>query len=374
MEAHFQLAVRDACLADQRDVIGCMWRMLRSVGVTREAAIEAARRDGVFGMYDGSEQTGEETEVYALESETVVGARAKERLAFWQSYDAVDDLTVGTGKHPPPAEHQHQHQHHAYHQQHQQHQPRDQHQPKQPPHHGPSTRQLSSTADPTAALLSAAAATLAKSPPRAQPEQQPTPTSPRATAIAKLRDRGGSGRRKSYESIPYSESSRPASSGDQVSDSAYSGQTSRNLSARGMGLDGTGVTNPRTGTENPRTEVQTAYARVDKAEEVKAGFIPTQGRRGAPPIAASAYKTMAGTRASVGSRPTSSGRRDTSPLKERARALRERRVAAAAAVSAAEQAAANSLRLRSPQPDQRAFGMADTGAKPETPVAYVMRP
>ena len=98
MEAHFQLAVRDACLADQRDVIGCMWRMLRSVGVTREAAIEAARRDGVFGMYDGSEQTGEETEVYALEGETVVGARAKERLAFWQSYDAVDDLTVGTGR------------------------------------------------------------------------------------------------------------------------------------------------------------------------------------------------------------------------------------------------------------------------------------
>jgi hypothetical protein len=139
-------------------------------------------------------------------------------------------------------------------------------------------------------------------------------------------------------------------------------------------LDGAGGTNPRTGTDNPRTEVQTAYARVDKAEEVKAGFIPTQGRRGAPPIAASAYKTMAGTRASVGSRPTSSGRRDTSPLKERARALRERRVAAAAAVSAAEQAAANSLRLRSPPPDQRAFGMADTGAKPETPVAYVMRP
>ena len=81
MEAHFQLAVRDACLADQRDVIGCMWRMLRSVGVTREAAIEAARRDGVFGMYDGSEQTGEETEVYALEGETVVGARAKEICA-----------------------------------------------------------------------------------------------------------------------------------------------------------------------------------------------------------------------------------------------------------------------------------------------------
>ena len=293
MEAHFQLAVRDACLPDQRDGIGRMWRMLRSVGVTREAAIEAARRGGVFGMYDGSEQTGEETEVYALEGETVVGARAKERLAFWQSYDAVDDLTVGTGKHPPPAEHQHQHQHHAYHQQHQPHQPH-QHQPKQPPHHGPSLRQLSSTADPTAALLSAAAATLAKSPPRAQPEQQPTPTSPRATAIAKLRDRGGSGRRKSYESIPYSESSRPASSGDQVSDSAYSGQTSRNLSARGTGLDGaggtnprTGTDNPRTGTENPRTEVQTAYARVDKAVEVKAGLIPRQGRRRAPTHAGS---------------------------------------------------------------------------------------
>ena len=27
-----------------------------------------------------------------------------------------------------------------------------------------------------------------------------------------------------------------------------------------------------------------------------------------------------------------------------------------------------------PQPTERAFGMADAGPKPETPVAYVMRP
>ncbi|ACO64983.1 predicted protein, partial [Micromonas commoda] len=47
MEAHFQLAVRDGVLADQRDVIGCMWRMLAAAGVSRERAVEAAKREGV---------------------------------------------------------------------------------------------------------------------------------------------------------------------------------------------------------------------------------------------------------------------------------------------------------------------------------------
>ena len=107
-------------------------------------------------------------------------------------------------------------------------------------------------------------------------------------------------------------------------------------------------------------QVQTAYARVDKEEEVRAGFIPTQGKRGAPPIAASAYKTLAvgGTRASLGSRPASGGGGGGG--------------AGGGGAGGGRRLAG---RLRSPpQPTERAFGRVDAGPKPETPVAYVMRP
>ena len=374
MEAHFQLAVRDGVLADQRDVIGCMWRMLAAAGVSRERAVEAAKREGVFAAYDGCElNLGEDNNgwsTYSLERETVVGARAAARLAFWQSYGAVDDLSVGTGKHPhvpaPASEHHHHHQHqgHQHQSNHPQHHPRDhqrehqtrEHQTREPPKRG------GADPDPTAALLAAAAATLAKSPRAAVPDPapmaHPTQLSPRdrsaRAALAKLRDRGGSGRRKSVESIQYSEGSRPVSSSgvsaSQVSDSAYSGQTSRNLSARGD-------TAGRVDTAGA-AQVQTAYARVDKEEEVRAGFIPTQGKRGAPPIAASAYKTLAvgGTRASLGSRPASGG-------------------GGGGGAGGGGGGRRLAGRLRSPpQPTERAFGMADAGPKPETPVAYVMRP
>ena len=366
MEAHFQLAVRDGVLADQRDVIGCMWRMLAAAGVSRERAVEAAKREGVFAAFDGSElNLGEDSgwSTYSLERETVVGARAAARLAFWQSYGAVDDLSVGTGKHPhvPAPASEHHHHHHQHHQSnHPQHHQRDHHQrdhQREPPRRG------GADPDPTGALLAAAAATLAKSP-RATVPDHPAPAhatqlSPRdrsARALAKLRDRGGSGRRKSVESIQYSEGSRPVSSSGvsagQVSDSAYSGQTSRNLSARG---DAAGGSIGGAGTAGA-AHVHTAYARVDKEEQVRAGFIPTQGKRGAPPIAASAYKTLAvgGTRASLGSLTASGG-------------------GGAAGGGGGGRRLAG--RLRSPpQPTERAFGMADAGPKPETPVAYVMRP
>ena len=379
MEAHFQLAVRDGVLADQRDVIGCMWRMLGACGVSRERALEAAKREGVFAAYDGEGELnlGEDGgwSTYSLERETVVGARAAARLAFWQSYGAVDDLSVGTGKHPhvpaPASEHHHlqQHQQHHQHQQSNQHQSNHQHHVQGGQHHprDHQPKRGGADPDPTAALLAAAAATLAKSPRAAvsenAPAHAPTQLSPRdrsARAIAKLRDRGGSGRRRSAESIQYSEGSRPVSSSGvsaQVSDSAYSGQTSRNLSARGDVQVGAGERSIGSVGGGVQTNVHTAYARVDKEEEVRAGFIPTQGKRGAPPIAASAYKTLAvgGTRASLGSRPASGGGGGGGGGGGSGRRL--------------------AGRLRSPpQPTERAFGMADAGPKPETPVAYVMRP
>ena len=153
MEAHFQLAVRDGVLADQRDVIGCMWRMLAAAGVSRERAVDAAKREGVFAAYDGCElNLGEDNNgwsTYSLERETVVGARAAARLAFWQSYGAVDDLSVGTGKHPhvpaPASDHHHHHQHqgHQHQSNHPQHHPRDhqrEHQTREPPKREARTR------------------------------------------------------------------------------------------------------------------------------------------------------------------------------------------------------------------------------------------
>ena len=42
----FQLArPRRGVLADQRDVIGCMWRMLAAAGVSRRRAVDAAKRE-----------------------------------------------------------------------------------------------------------------------------------------------------------------------------------------------------------------------------------------------------------------------------------------------------------------------------------------
>ena len=318
MEAHFQLAVRDGVLADQRDVIGCMWRMLAAAGVSRERAVEAAKREGVFAAFDGSElNLGEDSgwSTYSLERETVVGARAAARLAFWQSYGAVDDLSVGTGKHPhvpaPTSEHHHHHhQHHqSNHPQHHHHHQRD-HQ-REPPRAGARTR-IPHRRAPRRRRRDArqvpARATVPDHPAPAYPTQL-SPRDRSARALAKLRDRGGSGRRKSVESIQYSEGSRPVSSSGvsagQVSDSAYPARRRGTCPREGTRLAGRSAAPAqlarRTFTRSTREWTRRSrFARVS---------YPRRAKRGAPPIAASAYKTLAvgGTRASLGSLTASGG-------------------------------------------------------------------
>jgi len=135
MELHFQLAIRDQIISDQREVISCLWRIMDAGGIDQERAMQIARKEGILVDYDGSKETegaGSEPigrggggagasnsggplpepeelaprrtngggpdedsvlqgkEVNLLHEKSVVGARAKARFDFWQNFEGVE--------------------------------------------------------------------------------------------------------------------------------------------------------------------------------------------------------------------------------------------------------------------------------------------
>lgn len=109
-EANFQLDVRDSVISDQRELIGALWRILDATGTSREDAMATATREGIVATYDGTKESGLNggivddgggAEGNPLEARTVVGARAKARFDFWENYEHRPGATAGNAAAPP---------------------------------------------------------------------------------------------------------------------------------------------------------------------------------------------------------------------------------------------------------------------------------